>query len=213
MLPIAPPDAGALFVVSGPSGVGKSTLLRRVMDAVPGLAFSVSATTRDPRPGEVDGRDYHFVDRTTFEAMRDEGAFLEHAVVYDHLYGTPRAPVEEAMAKGQSIILDVDVLGAAQVRQAMPAATHIFILPPSARVLSDRLRARGDDPTVIERRMALAADQLRGAAMFDYLVINDDLDAAYATVQGILLAQLHTTVRRESALKRVLSEAGQSTPP
>ena len=210
MLRVSPPDAGVLFVISGPSGVGKSTLLRGVMDAIPGLHFSTSATTRPPRPGEVDGRDYHFVTRDRFEAMRDAGEFLEHAVVYDHLYGTPAAPVAQILSQGQSIVLDVDVLGAAQVRANAPQSAHIFVLPPSKRVLAKRLHTRGEDTEVIARRMKLAGDQLRGAAQFDYLVVNDDLDTAHATLQGIFLAELHRRSRRDAALRRVLSEAQQS---
>lgn len=199
------PDRGALFVVSGPSGVGKSTLVRSSLDQLPGIGFSVSATTRDPRPGEADGVDYHFVQRERFEALLGAGAFLEHAVVYDHLYGTPLQPTQQALEQGRSLLLDIDVRGAAQVRERLPESVHLFVAPPSMAVLEQRLRARGtDSDAIIERRMSMAAEQLAGCGDYDYLVVNEDLHTAQATFLGILLAELSKTSRRRSVVERFL---------
>jgi len=196
-----PPARGALFVVSGPSGVGKSTLLRRVFEDLPGIEFSVSYTTRAPRAGERDGVDYHFVAPEAFLARRAEGALLEHAEVYGTWYGTPRGPVEAAVAAGRSMILDIDVQGAAQVRRAMPEAVSIFLLPPSREGLHARLRGRGTDrPEVVERRMREAEQQLREADQYDYLVVNEHLETAVAELESVFLAELARTSRRADRL-------------
>lgn len=192
------PDRGALFVVSGASGTGKTTLLRAALQRVPGLEFSVSATTRAPRVGEADGVDYHFVSTDRFRAMLADGALLEHAEVYGTLYGTPRAPVLAALAEGRSIVLDIDVQGAAQVRAAYPEAVTIFILPPRVEAIRERLAARGtDDPAVVERRIREAHAQLARCGEYDYLVMNDVLDTAHAQLQGIFLAELSRRGRRD----------------
>jgi guanylate kinase len=199
------PDRGVLFVVSGPSGVGKSTLVKAALARIPDLGFSVSATTRAPRPGELDGVDYHFVSGDRFRQRVATGEFLEHATVYDRSYGTLRAPTEAVLAEGGSILLDIDVQGSAQVRLAMPEAVHVYILPPSWEVLYQRLVARGTDGSeVIARRMALAEEQLRAAPTYDYQVVNDDLQAAHAVLEGILLAEISRTSRRQKALARVV---------
>jgi guanylate kinase len=199
------PDRGVLFVVSGPSGVGKSTLVKAALARVPDIGFSVSATTRAPREGERDGVDYHFVTPAGFADRVAAGEFLEHATVYDRRYGTLRAPTEAVLAEGRSILLDIDVQGSAQVRRAMPEAVHVYILPPSWETLERRLVARGaDGAEVIARRMALAEEQLRAAPGYDYQVVNDDLDAAHAVLQGILLAEISRTPRRQRALARVI---------
>jgi guanylate kinase len=193
------PDRGALFVVSGASGTGKSTLLQRAFDRIPGLGFSVSYTTRAARTGEMDGVDYHFTDRTRFEALRAEGALLEHAEVYGTFYGTPRVPVVDALAEGRSIVLDIDVQGATQVRLAYPESVSVFVLPPSLASLRARLEARRTDPPdVIERRMHEAAFQLDRCGDYDYLVMNDVLDTASAQFEGIFLAELSRRERRGS---------------
>jgi guanylate kinase len=163
VLPVERPDRGVLFVVSGPSGVGKSTLIRRAMARLPWLGFSVSATTRGPRAGEQDGVDYHFLTPGEFRDRVDAGAFLEHATVYDRSYGTLARPTETALAEGRSLLLDIDVQGAEQVKATLPEAVHVFIIPSSLDDLEARLRARGtDDDEVIQRRMALVATQLEG---------------------------------------------------
>jgi guanylate kinase len=193
------PDRGALFVVSGASGTGKTTLLERVFTMVPGLEFSVSVTTRPPRAGEQDGVQYHFIDGARFEELVATGALYEHARVYNHAYGTPRAPVEAALAAGRSIVLDIDVQGAAQVRRAAPEAVTIFILPPSPEVLRERLQGRGTDSAeVVARRMEEAQEQLRACGDYDYLVLNDDLGTATAQLVGIVLAELSRRGRRET---------------
>lgn len=190
------PERGALFVLSGPSGVGKSTLIRHVLEAVPHLGFSVSATTRPPRPGEVDGVHYHFLDENTFLQRVAEGAFLEHAGVYGRRYGTLAAPTEQALSEGRSLLLDIDVQGAEQVDDVMPEAVRIFILPPDRHTVERRLRARGtDDESVIQRRLADMDEQLQGCGDYDYLVVNDDLDAAKAQLAGVLLAEMGRTHR------------------
>ena len=199
------PDHGALFVVTGPSGVGKSTLVGRVMARVPGLLFSVSATTRAPRAGEVDGREYHFLSLDDFEGRVQSGAFLEHANVYDRRYGTLRAPVEQSLAAGRSVILDIDVQGARQVKAAFPSCIRVFVLPPNIPVLAERLRRRGtDDDAVIARRMAQVGEQLAGAPEFDYVVINDHLETADAVFESVFLAELARVWRRRTAVTRVL---------
>lgn len=191
------PDVGVLFVISGASGTGKSTLLSRIFEEVPGLEFAVSATTRAPRAGEKDGREYHFMDRDHFRALLAENALLEHAEVYGNYYGTPRAQVEKALGEGRSIVLDIDTHGAAQVRKSKPEAVFIFILPPDVETLQERLTARGQDqPEVIARRVREARLQLTHCGEYDYLVMNDVLETAVACLKGILLAEMCRRGRR-----------------
>jgi guanylate kinase len=199
------PDRGVLFVVSGASGTGKTTLLRAAFDRVPGLAFSVSATTRAPRHGERDGVDYHFVDNDRFSALLAGNELLEHAEVYGTRYGTPRAPVMEALRQGRSIVLDIDVQGARQVRRVFADASpddrpvSIFVLPPRIDDIRQRLVARGTDRLeVIERRVREAKEQISACGDYDYIVMNDVLDTAHAQMQGIFVAELSRRSRRES---------------
>ena len=193
------PDRGVLFVITGPSGVGKSTLITHCRAQIPGLGFSISATTRAPRAAETDGIEYHFLDRTDFDHRVAAGAFLEHATVYDRSYGTLAAPAEAALATGASLILDIDVQGADQVRAQAPEAVHIFILPPTLDTLERRLRARAtDSDQVITRRMAQVKQQLDGAKRFDYLVINGELETAKLMLTSILLAEMCRRERRDS---------------
>lgn len=199
------PDRGALFVVSGPSGVGKSTLIKRVLNRLPGLGWSVSATTRAMRPGEVDGKDYHFLSRAEFDARLAESAFLEHATVYDQSYGTLAGPVIAALEAGRSIVLDIDVQGARQVREKLPEAVTIFVLPPDVPTLEDRLRGRGTDEDTLKRRMSQLDLQLRGAPEFQYVVVNDHLETADAVFEGIFFAELSRTHRRRSSVDGVLA--------
>lgn len=206
-----PPDRGALFVVSGPSGVGKSTLVQATIAAVEGLAFSVSATTRAPREGEEHGRHYQFMSPERFAELRADDAFLESATVYDRQYGTLREPTEAALASGRSLLLDIDVQGARQIRQRLPEAVHIFVAPPSLEVLRRRLVQRGtDDPATVERRMRLAAEQLRGCAEYDFIVVNDVLDTALRTFQGVVLAELCRVSRRPSLVERIVGGVDQA---
>lgn len=191
------PDEGALFVVTGASGTGKTTLVKAALDIVPGLGWSTSVTTRPPRTGEVDGVDYHFVDSARFESMREAGELLEWAEVYGNSYGTPRAPVLSALSAGRSVLLEIDAQGAAQVVVAFPGAVTIFVLPPDLETIEGRLRGRStDDEAVIQRRMRDAMLQIGACGTFDYLVINDDLPSAHDQFQAVLVAELLRTGRR-----------------
>lgn len=209
---ISLPDDGVLFVISGPSGVGKSTLIRRLFDELgsPGggpVAFSVSATTRAPRDGERHGVDYYFLDDKKFEEMVENQSFLEHARVYDRRYGTPRAATEAVLASGRSVLLDIDVQGARLVRASFPAGVHIYILPPNVETLEIRLRKRStDSEAIIQGRMKQVADQIRGCVDFDYIIVNDDLDTASAVLQGVVLAELSRRSRRSTVVNQILAQ-------
>jgi guanylate kinase len=192
MTPQEPARRGLLLILSSPSGAGKTTLARRLLAADPAIRFSVSATTRAPRPGEVDGQHYHFVTPAAFAAMVAAGAMLEHAEVFGNLYGSPRAPVEAAMAAGRDTLFDVDWQGGQQIRNSPLGgdAVSVFILPPSIAALEARLAGRGQDaPEVIAARMARARDEISHWAEYDYVLINDDLDATFAALTGILGAE------------------------
>jgi guanylate kinase len=179
--------AGTLYVVSAPSGAGKTSLVRALLDSTGDeLVLSVSHTTRAPRPGEVDGRDYHFVDVETFRRMIDNEAFLEHARVFDNYYGTARQGIETQLTQGRDVILEIDWQGARQVRQALPESVGIFILPPSRVALQERLRARGqDDEAVIARRMQDAVNEMSHYGEYDYLVINEVFRTAHDELAAI----------------------------
>jgi guanylate kinase len=178
---------GRLFVIAAPSGAGKTSLVRALMEREPGLRFSISYTTRLQRPNEVNGRDYFFVPKDEFERMVGAGAFLEHARVFENDYGTARQQVEEFLAAGQDLILEIDWQGAAQIRHAMPECVSIFILPPSRAELERRLRGRGTDPEeVIERRLRDAAADMAHWPEFDYVVVNDEFTRALAELQAIV---------------------------
>ncbi len=211
-MPTSAPPPGNLFIVSAPSGAGKTSLVRALMERMDGIAFSVSHTTRPPRPGEVDGRDYHFVDRARFEAMIADGAFVEHARVFDNYYGTARASVEEQRATGLDVVLDIDWQGARQVREAWPDAIDIFILPPSRDALEERLRGRGQDSDeVIARRMRDAVSEARHYDEYQYLIINDEFDTALDELRAIFLAQRlkrqPQALRHRGLLQRLLAES------
>jgi guanylate kinase len=180
-----------MLVLSSPSGAGKTTLARRLLDAEPGVEMSVSCTTRKQRNGEVEGRDYHFIDRETFAGMRDRGEFLEWAVVFDNYYGTPRKPVEELLAAGRDVLFDVDWQGAQSLRDDSPDdVVTVFILPPSGRALEQRLTERAQDaPEVVAARMRGASNEIQHWGEYDYVVINHDIDQALAAVRAILAAE------------------------
>ena len=191
---------GNLYIVSAPSGAGKTSLVKSLVETTPEVVVSVSHTTRPPRPGERDGVHYHFVSSATFEAMQAEGAFLEHAQVFGNRYGTSRAVVLAQLAAGLDVILEIDWQGARQVRALLPSSTTIFILPPSREALRQRLAGRGQDsPETIERRMAAALSELSHYAEFDYLVINDRFSAALEALRAIVIANRQ---RREAQLER-----------
>ena len=199
----ARPDRGALFVVTGASGTGKTTLVKEALATIPNLSFSVSATTRAPRLGEVSGRDYHFVSQERHAEMVEAGAFLEWAEVYGNRYGTLRAPVEAALERGESILLEIDAQGAEQVRAALPDAVFIFILPPSIDTIEARLRGRStDSEAIIQRRLADARLQLSRCGEFEYLLVNDDLNSGYDQLQAILIAELLRARRRASLVSQ-----------
>jgi guanylate kinase len=180
-------ERGRLYVVSAPSGAGKTSLVKALMEREPGIRFSVSYTTRKPRPNEVDGRDYHFVTMERFAEMVARDEFLEHAQVFDNYYGTGARAVETALANGERLLLEIDWQGAAQVRARLPEARSIFILPPSRASLEHRLKARSTDTdAVIARRLQDAARDLAHWAEFDYVVINDRFDAALEDLQAIV---------------------------
>ncbi len=178
---------GRLYVVSAPSGAGKTSLVKALMEREPRIRYSVSYTTRKPRPNEVAGRDYHFVDVERFDEMAAQGEFLEHARVFDNCYGTGVRAVEEALALGEQLLLEIDWQGARQVRGRLPEARSIFILPPSRDSLQQRLKARSTDAdAVIERRLKDAAQDITHFGEFDYVVINDRFDRALADLQAIV---------------------------
>jgi guanylate kinase len=178
---------GRLFVIAAPSGAGKTSLVRALMQRMPSLRFSISYTTRPKRPAERHGHDYFFVDNPEFDAMVGRGEFLEHARVFDNQYGTSRAQAEAALASGQDLILEIDWQGAQQIRRAMPACISIFILPPSREELDRRLRARGtDSEDVIQRRLRDATADMTHWDEFDYVVINDDFDRALGDLVAIV---------------------------
>lgn len=182
---------GLMLVLSSPSGAGKTTIARRVLSEDTGITSSISHTTRERRPGEVDGKDYHFVDKKTFNRMRDEKAFLEWALVFDNFYGTTRAPVDEALSAGRDVLFDVDWQGADSLRkEAEGDVVSVFILPPTAGALEERLKARAQDSDdVVARRMAGASNEIRAWEKYDYVLVNFDVEQSVAAVHAILAAE------------------------
>jgi guanylate kinase len=179
-------------VITGPSGVGKGTLIRRLREGVPGIDLSVSATTRPPREGERDGEDYHFMDRAEFERKVAAGEFLEHADYASHQYGTLRSEVEPRLARGNSVVLEIEVQGARQVRGAMPDAVLVFIAPPSREALRERLERRGtDSPDQIASRLAVADDELAAHGEFEHEIVNDDVDRAAEELASLVRSTLN----------------------
>lgn len=202
----APLGRGSVIVISAPSGSGKSTLVKRLIATLPGLVFSVSYTTRPPRQGEKNGRDYFFVSRERFLRMVDSGKFVEWADVFGHLYGTSEQQIRAAQEAGQDIVLDIDVQGHRQVRKRLPEAVSVFVLPPSFRELEGRLRHRhSDSPEVIKKRLDTAREEITHWPEYDYLVVNDRLPAATralrAVVQGARFRRQNQTERAQDICK------------
>jgi guanylate kinase len=181
--------SGNLFIISAPSGAGKTSLVNALLKINPQIELSVSYTTRGPRPGEQDGKDYHFVSRETFLEMAKRGEFLESAEVYGNLYGTSQTWISREIAKGRDLLLEIDWQGAAQVRRIFPESISIFILPPSIAALEQRLRGRGkDNDAVIAKRMAAVREDVAHIAEFNYVIINDNLDDALRELNAVVLS-------------------------
>ncbi|MEF8792499.1 guanylate kinase [Thiohalorhabdus sp.] len=196
-----PGQSGLLLILSAPSGAGKTSLYQALLERVEGVVASVSHTTRSPRPGETDGTDYHFVDPNEFERLVAAGAFLEHARVFDRAYGTSRESVARERAAGNDVVLEIDWQGARQVRERVPDAVSVFVLPPSRPVLRERLEGRGqDDAEVIERRMREAEAEISHYAEYDYVIVNDDFEDALASLMAVFRAERCRLVHRRESL-------------
>jgi guanylate kinase len=199
-----------VFIISAPSGSGKSTLVSHLMAGVPGLMFSISYTTRQPRGTEKDGESYHFVSRPEFEAMVARDEFLEHAEVFGNYYGTHRGILEEARSAGKDLVLDIDVQGARQLIDRIPEAVTVFILAPSRQILEARLRARGEDRNeVIERRLRDAADEIRRYSDYHYVLINRELEESDAILSSIVRAERVRRTRLEERIRPILESFQQ----
>jgi guanylate kinase len=199
-------DRGKLFVIAAPSGAGKTSLVRALILRLPALRFSISYTTRKRRPNEQDGRDYFFVDMPRFERMAAAGEFLEHARVFDNCYGTSRAQVEQLLAGGDNVLLEIDWQGAQQIRRTMPECQTIFVLPPSRAALEQRLRGRGtDSDEVIARRLRDSIADMSHWNEFDYVVINDDFERATADLEAIIAGHGEHLRRHRPELQTLLS--------
>jgi guanylate kinase len=197
---------GVALIISAPSGTGKSTLVRMLRSEFPQFAYSVSYTTRTPRKGEVDGRDYHFVTRERFLSLREDGFFAEHAEVHDNLYGTPLRAALDILDHGRDLLFDVDVQGATQLQRTLGRGAYVFLFPPSFCELKSRLINRGsENEQALARRMSNARDEIRRATSFGYWVMNDSLENAYASIRAIYLAEQCRAGTRPNMLDSVLS--------
>jgi guanylate kinase len=196
---------GVVLVVCAPSGSGKTTLVGMLMREFPEIGYSVSCTTRPPRPGEIPGRDYDFINHETFTDLQRHGHFAEWADVHGNFYGTPLNPTLELLSAGRDVLFDVDVQGAAQLRLTMPAGRYVFILPPSLKILEERLRKRAlDDEEAVRRRLTAASGEIREAHWFDAWVVNDDLQHAYERLRAVYLAATLEPRRRPLLLRNIL---------
>lgn len=200
-------DPFLLLILSSPSGAGKTTLTRKLQDRFPALRFSVSHTTRKPRPNEVDGKDYHFVTREEFDELVGKDAFVEWAEVHGNCYGTSRAEIERARSEPgvSGMIFDIDYQGARQIRAKIPDVVSVFILPPSMIELERRLRGRASETEeVVQRRFKAALEEIEHYGFFDYLVVNDDIDTAFKHLEGVILAERSRRTRRAELAERLL---------
>ncbi len=194
-----------VFIISAPSGSGKSTLVNRLMQEVPNLCFSISYTTRAPRGHEVQDVNYHFTSREEFEKRLADNEFLEHADVFGNYYGTHRSELAAARSHGKDLVLDIDVQGAAQLKESIPDAVTIFVLAPSRQILEHRLRYRGEDSDqVIKRRLADAAREIRNYCLYDYVLINEDIDESAKTLASIVRAERVRRTRIEDKIRPIL---------
>jgi guanylate kinase len=204
-------NKGVLFIVAAPSGAGKTSMVKALLKNDPSIRLSVSYTTRAPRPGEVDGKDYHFVSRDVFLEMASRGEFLESAEVYGNYYGTSQTWIAGEIAAGHDILLEIDWQGASQVKRHFPDAVSVFILPPSLSALRNRLNNRGQDKQeVIEKRMAAACEDISHAGEFDYIIVNDDFDQALLDLTAVVNASRLTTVRQSARLSKLFEAFGKS---
>lgn len=198
---------GRVFIISGPSGSGKDTVMKKVFERKPDLKFSISSITRGMRPGEVEGEKYNFVSRERFEQMIQNDELLEHNIFVGNYYGTPKAPVIDCIESGNDILIEVDVNGAEQIRAKLPEAVSIFIMPPSLEVLKSRLTGRGTDSAdVIEKRLAESLREIASAKEFDYIVVNDDLDTAAENFVRIISVDKHRTDRNIELINKILNK-------
>lgn len=203
------PERGTLIVVSAPSGAGKSSLVERAVKRIGRLRFSISYTTRPPRGPERQGEDYFFVNETTFMEMRERGEFIESACVHGYYYGTHRATIEQMLAEGNDVILDIDVQGAAQMRERMPESVTVFILPPSKKVNEARLRRRNlNAPEDVARRLANAAAEVQLYERFDYVIVNDDRDRSFGALKAIIMAERRRPFRQRNKIRSILDTFG-----
>ena len=198
-------DRGVLIILSGPSGSGKDTVLNKLVDGRDDVRVSVSMTTRAKRDGEIDGKHYYFVNREYFEKKIAEGKMLEFAEYAHNYYGTPREPVEEMLRAGKSVILKIEVQGAEKIRKIFPDVTSIFLLPPSMRVLEERLRGRGsEDEETLHHRLVIAREELRRAYDYDYVVINDTVESAVKGIETVIAAENKKTARNKNLISEVI---------
>jgi len=201
----------SVFIISAPSGSGKSTLVHRLLKTVPGLTFSISYTTRPPRPSETNGVDYIFITRAEFEARLAHGEFLEFAEVYGNYYGTHRSSIDNAVRDHKDLVLDIDVQGARQLKVAIPEAISIFVLPPSREVLERRLRARSQDSEeVIQRRLKAAAEEVRNYIQYDYVLINREIEESAGRLVTIVRAERMRRARLQEEVERILEGFGSN---
>ncbi|MBQ7456388.1 MAG: guanylate kinase [Desulfovibrio sp.] len=201
------PNPGIALVLSAPSGAGKSTLIALLRKDFPDFCYSVSCTTRPPRAQEIDGVDYHFIDRATFEQRKDAGYFAEWAQVHGNYYGTPIEPVRHALAEGHNLLFDIDVQGAKQLKQSLPEALFVFIVPPSIAELAKRLQGRGaDSKETIAKRLANATQEISEATWYDALIVNDDLSKAYESLRCLVCAKALAPNRQTTLLQNLMQE-------
>ncbi len=197
-------SSGLLVVISGPSGSGKGTICKRLIDEIENINVSVSATTRKPRVGEIEGKNYFFIDEDEFVRRINNDEFLEHALVYGNYYGTPKKTVLKQIEEGKDIILEIDIQGALKVKENYPKGVFIFILPPSLEELKNRIEGRGtDSKEVIHRRLKSAYDELNYAFQYDYVVLNDEVDYAVEKIKEIISAEKNKSARNQALIKKI----------